>query len=65
MYFHLPLKDVEQVPIKDYRLMLFTVFNSAVLHSGYGDFKYQTDSEASDELEEQIKYYKSKGFFNG
>lgn len=57
------LEDVERVPITDYRLMLFTVFNAATLNLG-GDFKYQTPDEELDEFERQIKYFRDvKGFF--
>lgn len=57
------MNQVEERPIKEYRLLLFTVFNSAVLTTGAGEFKYFTDDEATNELEDQIEYYKSKGFF--
>jgi hypothetical protein len=43
--------------------MLFTVFNSAALDSG-GGFKFQTEDEEVDQLDREIEYFKSKGFFN-
>ena len=45
--------------------MLHTVFNNAVMFNGLGEFKYKTDEEEMNDLENQIKYYKNKGFFNG
>lgn len=63
MHFNIPLDEVELVSIKDYRLMRFTIFNNAVLTNGLGEFRYKTDEEEEDELESQIAYYKSKGFF--
>lgn len=63
MFFHIPLDKVEKLPIKDYRLMLFTIFNSSVLNNAGGEFKYKTDFEEQEELDAQVEYYKKKGFF--
>jgi hypothetical protein len=55
---------VEERPIKEYRLMLFTVINTAALESGMGGFSYQTPDEEIDELEEFVEYYTKKGIFS-
>jgi hypothetical protein len=64
LHFGLPLCDVEDRPITEYRLMLFTVFNSAALQSGMGGFKYQTDDEEYEEFTRLINHYKDIGVFN-
>lgn len=58
--FKIPLSEVENRPITEYRLMLFTVINMASLNLG-GDFKYQTPAEAVSEMKRQVKYFKGKG----
>ena len=65
MKFNIPLEKVEQLPITTYRLLLFTIFNSIALESGSDGYKLMTPQEEEDELEDQIEYYKNKGFFNG
>jgi hypothetical protein len=55
---------VENRPIKEYRLLLFTVFNAAALQQGMGGFKYQTDEEEYEEFSTLVDYYKDKGVFN-
>lgn len=42
---------------------MFTISNYVNLYTG-GEFKYQTPDEEIDEFEEQIEYYKKKGYFN-
>lgn len=45
--------------------MLFTIFNTAMLDSGMGEFKWQTEDEEMDQLDREIEYYKGKGFLHG
>lgn len=49
LHFGMKLNEVEEINIADYRLMLFTLFNNAVLH-GFdpSGFKYQTPNEESE-----------------
>ena len=65
MKFNIPLEKVEQLSITTYRLYLFTIFNAVQLESGSGDYKLMTPQEEVNEFEDQIDYYKNKGFFNG
>ena len=44
--------------------MLFTAINYAALGSGMGGFKYQTDEEESDELDELVDFFTKRGVFN-
>ena len=44
--------------------MLFTIFNDAVLKNGLGEFKYYTDNEDTNRVDDLVKYYTEKGFFN-
>lgn len=64
MKFGIPLDMVEQRSIVEYRLMLFTVINMAILESGMGEFKLMTEDEEMEEFEQQIAYYMAKGVFN-
>lgn len=64
MHFHIDLDKVEDDLITDYRLKLFTIFNSQVIYSGYGDFQYSTYNEEVQELDELVTMYKKKGYFN-
>ncbi len=53
-HFGIPLDKVEDVSIKDYRLMLFTIFNDAVLQSmDPSGFKFQDDEEEYNALEKE------------
>jgi hypothetical protein len=62
--FGIPLSEVENRPITEYRLMLFTVMNTVALNLG-GEFKYQTPEEEVDEARNELEYFKKKGFFRG
>ena len=64
MKFHIPLDEVENRSINEYRLMRFTVVNTASLESGMGGFRYQTDDEEYEEFEELIEHYQGIGLFN-
>ena len=63
--FSIPLEEVEQRPITEYRLMLFTIFNTVALEMGMGDFKWRTEAEEVDEVDRLVDFYRKKGFFNG
>lgn len=63
MYYKIPINEVELQSINDYRLMIFSIMNNAALMMGSKEFQYQTEDEAINELDEQIAYYKNKGFF--
>ena len=63
--FSIPLEEVERRPVTEYRLMLFTIFNTAALEMGMGDFKWKTEQEEVDEVDRLVDFYKRKGFFNG
>jgi hypothetical protein len=54
---------VEERPIKEYRLMLFTIFNAAALEAGMGGFQYMTDAEEYEEFDYMIEDYKKRGIF--
>ena len=64
MKFGMPLDEVEEASIVDYRLMLFTVINTAALDSGMGGFKFKTEDEEFDEFEAQLKDFQNLGIFN-
>lgn len=56
LYFGIPLNQVEELPIVDYRLMLFTVFNNAILNSmDASNFKFLDESEEDKMLEADHK----------
>ena len=59
------MDNVEKSDITIYRLRLFTIFNSFALALGSDKAVLQTDQEQENEFDDQIEYYKSKGFFNG
>lgn len=49
MNFNIPINRVEEVPFKDYNLMLFTIFNDSTLKLG-GEFKYNTPDEQAEDI---------------
>lgn len=61
-FFNIPIDKVEQLPITTYRELLGGCFNISALESGMGGFEFQTDEEKTDELDEQIEYYRKQGF---
>lgn len=67
LHFNIPINEVEKKNYRDYRLMLFTVFNNASL---LGDmmgmhkermFKFQTDEDETSEFIQQIEDAKNRG----
>lgn len=67
LHFNIPINEVERKDYRDYRLMLFTVFNNASL---LGDmmgmhkermFKFQTDEDETSEFIQQIEDAKKRG----
>jgi len=62
LHFQIPLNEVEERDIKEYRLMLFTVFNNAILHSmDASKFQFQSDEENMSEFKLQIEDAKKRG----
>jgi hypothetical protein len=62
LHFGIPLDQVEQRSIVEYRLMLFTLFNSLGYQLG-AEFKHQLPDEEVAEVDRLAEYYKSKGYF--
>jgi hypothetical protein len=67
LHFGIPLDQVEERDIVEYRLMLFTIFNDACLKADMSGmfkeklFKYQTDEEEMSEFKLQIEDAKRRG----
>ena len=62
LHFNIPIQDVEKQDLRDYRLMLFTVFNNAVLHSmDASKFKFQTDEDETNDFIKQIEEVHKRG----
>lgn len=56
LYFGIPLNEVEEVSIIDYRLMIFTIFNNAILNSmDPSKFNYMDEDERYNDLEREHK----------
>jgi hypothetical protein len=61
LHYGLSLVAVDDLPITDYRLMLWTIFNSAALNGFGGEFKMQTPDEELEAFDDEIEMYKKMG----
>lgn len=67
LHFKIPLDEVEERDILEYRLMIFTIFNNACLTADMSGmfkeklFKWQSQEEEMSEFKLQIEDAKNRG----